>query len=74
MNAWFAVLRHAFWAHWQVGRSRVRRPKILYIPQIITEQWIKLDVHAKARPIDGVDELVVRAVNDVDFPAHQVHL
>jgi hypothetical protein len=38
------------------------------------EQWINIDVRAKAKPIDGVDELVVGAVNDVDIPAHQAHL
>jgi hypothetical protein len=74
LNAWSAVVRHVLGVHRQIRRCRVRLSKILNIPQIIAEKWIKLDVRAKARPIVSINELVVGAVNDVDIPAHQAHL
>jgi hypothetical protein len=70
LNAWAAVVGHIFRAHWQVGGCWVRLPKILDEQKIVAEQWIELDVHTKARPIVGVDELMIRAVDDVDIPAH----
>ena len=73
-NARAAVVGHIFWAHRQVGGCWVRLPEILDEPKIITEQGIKLDVHSEARPIVGVDELVIWAVDDIDIPAHQAHL
>jgi hypothetical protein len=44
------------------------------IGKVVTQKWVKLQVHAQTQPVIGINKLGVRAVNNINVSTHQVHL